>query len=223
MRRVRRTFSVSSRATRTCTGGSSSDGRGCPTSPESDSEDSWTRSPAGGAGSGRAGIRSLRDGDARRAFPAGGAAGGRGCLRDGPPRRPKPPRVSAGAAGKAGDVQRELVIKPEASYIVAVKNPEAPTPPGVGLPEEQEAEFPERTQEQFHGRRSMPAGPQLLDHEGAELILIGADEDVLASSASSYTPNARSWRPPRSSTTSRFRGRRSRRSRSRRGGGSRAR
>src|SRR6266508_6823529 len=77
-----------------------------------------------------------------------------------------------------GDVQRDLEIKPKASYVVVVKNPEAATPPGAGLPERQKAELPGRMQEQFRGRKFMQAEPQLLDHEGAEVILIGADEDV---------------------------------------------
>lgn len=48
----------------------------------------------------------------------------------------------------------------------------------MGLPEAEKVELPERTRERFRGRRFVQAEPQLLDHEGAELILIGADEDV---------------------------------------------
>jgi hypothetical protein len=78
-----------------------------------------------------------------------------------------------------GAVQRELNIPEEGSYIVAVKNPEQPAPPGVGLPEPEQAELPPRLQRRFDGRRFAPIDPPtLLDHEGAEIVLIGAGEDV---------------------------------------------
>lgn len=70
---------------------------------------------------------------------------------------------------RTGEVQQELAIKPKASYIIAVKNPEAGAPPGVGLPEEQEAEYPRRLQELFRGRRFAEVEPAFLDREGTEL------------------------------------------------------
>ena len=67
----------------------------------------------------------------------------------------------------------------EGSYIVAVKNPEAPTPPGVGLRDDRRAELPAGLLERFRGRRFVPVEtPELLDHEGVELVLIGADDDI---------------------------------------------
>jgi hypothetical protein len=77
-----------------------------------------------------------------------------------------------------GEVQQELDVKPEASYIIAVKNPEQPSPRGVGLAESQRADLPKRQQQKFRHRRFVDADPQLLDHKGTELVLIGADEDV---------------------------------------------
>ena len=80
---------------------------------------------------------------------------------------------------KPGEVQKELNIPAEGSYIITVKNPEVDAPPGVGLPEEDRAELPQRLSEKFHGRRFIPVDPpDFLDREGAELVLIGADEDV---------------------------------------------
>lgn len=77
-----------------------------------------------------------------------------------------------------GDVQEELAIEPEASYIIAVKNPEAGAPAGVGLPPRQQADLPRREQERFEGRRFISADPELLDQEGVEFVLIGAAHDV---------------------------------------------
>jgi hypothetical protein len=76
-----------------------------------------------------------------------------------------------------GPVQRELNIEPEASYILSVKNPEASSPPGVGLGTRQKFEYPERLQSMFRGRRFLPAEPELLDYEGVEVLLIGSSEN----------------------------------------------
>ncbi|WP_152053484.1 hypothetical protein [Tautonia marina] len=78
-----------------------------------------------------------------------------------------------------GTVQKELNIEPQASYILSVKNPEASSPKGVGLSESQQAEFPKSLQERFDGRRFLAVDPpNFLNHEGAELMLIGAHDDV---------------------------------------------
>jgi hypothetical protein len=80
---------------------------------------------------------------------------------------------------RLGPVQRELQIEREASYIVSVKNPEAPSPPEAGLPPEEAAKYPKALEERFHGRRFLPADPpDLLDYPGAQLLLIGASPDV---------------------------------------------
>jgi hypothetical protein len=80
---------------------------------------------------------------------------------------------------RRGEVQKELGIEREASFIAAVRNPDAPAPRGTGLPRRERAEFPQRLLEQFHGRRFAPLNPpDFLDYEGAELVLIGAAEDA---------------------------------------------
>ena len=56
-----------------------------------------------------------------------------------------------------GPVQQELNIEPEASYIFSVNNPEASSPPGVGLTPKQKVDYPERLQAKFQGRRFLPA------------------------------------------------------------------
>jgi hypothetical protein len=79
---------------------------------------------------------------------------------------------------RPGEVQRELNIEPEASYILSVKNPEQPSPPGAGLGKGQKAQFPKHLKERFGRHRFLNADPpDLLDYEGVELLLIGAHEN----------------------------------------------
>lgn len=77
-----------------------------------------------------------------------------------------------------GPVQAELDILPEASYLIAAKNPKMPSPSGVGLSPERRTELPDPLQQRFGSRRFAPAGPDLLNHEGVEVVLIGASLDV---------------------------------------------
>ena len=81
-----------------------------------------------------------------------------------------------------GDFERrELGLRPEASFIVAVRNPEAPAPPDAGLPRGRRSQLPQEVRERFRGRRWLALDdPTLLDHEGIELVLIAAGEDVEA-------------------------------------------
>jgi len=77
------------------------------------------------------------------------------------------------------DVQQDLGIARAASYIISVKNPNASSPRGVGLENEQRAELPKHLQERFKGRRFINAEPpELLDHEGVEILLISTDESL---------------------------------------------
>lgn len=75
------------------------------------------------------------------------------------------------------EVQRELHIEKQGSYLLRVKNPEAGSPPSVGLDEERKAEVPEELQERFGSRRFIAIDtPEFLDYEGVELLLMGSDE-----------------------------------------------
>lgn len=79
---------------------------------------------------------------------------------------------------RRGPAEREFNIKREASYVIAVKNPENPSPPNAGLDPHEEARFPKSLQEKFAGRRLIPVEPpDFLDYDGAELMLIGASVD----------------------------------------------
>jgi hypothetical protein len=76
-------------------------------------------------------------------------------------------------------VRALLNVRDEASYVVAVRNPEAPAPAGAGLSPSQRPHFPPDVLERFRGRRFLPLDdPALLDQPGVELVLIGATEDA---------------------------------------------
>lgn len=76
--------------------------------------------------------------------------------------------------------QSDFKIEPEASYVLSIKNPEKASPQGAGFnSSERKADFPKRLQEKFSDRRFIAASPpDFLDYEGAELILIGASDNV---------------------------------------------
>jgi hypothetical protein len=71
-------------------------------------------------------------------------------------------------------VQEELNIEEQGSFVVTVKNPEAPSPPGVGFAPRQKVDFPAELQRRFRGRRFAEVSPEFLDHGGAELVMVGA-------------------------------------------------
>jgi hypothetical protein len=80
-----------------------------------------------------------------------------------------------------GKVQLALNIGEEGSYVVSVKNPDVPSPPGVGLGRTRRAEYPEKLRERFGNRRFINLDPpDFLDYEGTEILLIGASQDVRA-------------------------------------------
>lgn len=75
-----------------------------------------------------------------------------------------------------GEAQAELGIAPEASYVLAVRNPDVPSP--VRRSDRPPA-YPAELRERFGGRRWVPVDPaEFLDTEGAELVLISAGTDV---------------------------------------------
>lgn len=76
------------------------------------------------------------------------------------------------------EVQEAFNIAPEASFVVSVKNPEKPSPRRAGLQPRQQADYPKRLMQKFRDRRFIAAEPELLDHQGAELMFIGAREDA---------------------------------------------
>lgn len=77
------------------------------------------------------------------------------------------------------EVQQELEVAAEASYVISVKNPSKGSPRAAGLDEKRQADYPQALQEIFHGRRFAEVDPpDFLNHEGAEFILVSASKDV---------------------------------------------
>lgn len=78
-----------------------------------------------------------------------------------------------------GEVQEAFRIEPEGRFVAAVKNPEASSPPGVGLQGDHQPEFPDELTTLFGDRRWVPVDPpEFLDYEGAEIVLIGGRDDL---------------------------------------------
>lgn len=78
-----------------------------------------------------------------------------------------------------GEVQTDLQIEDEASYVVTVRNPDTPAPRGAGLPHHERPHYPKHLRSLFRGRKFAETDPpELLDHEGTEIILVAAAEDV---------------------------------------------
>lgn len=76
-----------------------------------------------------------------------------------------------------GEVQEALDIEPRGSFIATIPNPERRAGRGVGLPSPRRAELPKRLMDRFGERRFLPLDPDFLDHEGTELVLIGAGHE----------------------------------------------
>ena len=87
-----------------------------------------------------------------------------------------------------GPVQEALGIAQEAAYVVALKNPEVPNPPSIGLREEDRVQLPAKEQGEFHGTRWSAVDKHLLDFERAEFVLIGATDHPSAVPAERAEP-----------------------------------
>lgn len=75
--------------------------------------------------------------------------------------------------------QDELNIRPEASYIIQVKNPTQPSPPYAGRGANKQPEFPKELMEKMGSIRWAPCDPpDFLNYEGCEFILISASDDL---------------------------------------------
>jgi hypothetical protein len=80
-----------------------------------------------------------------------------------------------------GEVQRAFNIVKQGNYVFAVKNPEAPSPSSAALSQTSPAKFPENLRDQFKGRRFIPVDPpEFLNYAGAEILLVGARQDIYA-------------------------------------------
>lgn len=69
-----------------------------------------------------------------------------------------------------GEVQKELGLKEQGSYVVSAKNPKYPAP---GTAPGKMAEYPEEITKEFRDLRWMPLKPELLDYENTQFLIIG--------------------------------------------------
>jgi hypothetical protein len=76
-------------------------------------------------------------------------------------------------AAQREDLLAPLRIAPRASYIAAVFNPEAKWRPDDGAPFREPSIYDDEEMDRFEGRRFAPLAPDLIDVEGAELVLVG--------------------------------------------------
>jgi hypothetical protein len=76
-----------------------------------------------------------------------------------------------------GDVQKAFRIEKQGRFVISIKNPESGSLAGMGLDGDRRADFPDELMERFGDRRWVAADPpEFLDHEGAELVLVGGRE-----------------------------------------------
>jgi hypothetical protein len=81
--------------------------------------------------------------------------------------------------GRGDEVERDLNVEPVASYVVAVRNPAVPAPPGLARFATGQPDLPPQLRQRFGDRRFAPLDPPtLLDRPGIQLLLIGAAHDV---------------------------------------------
>jgi hypothetical protein len=78
-----------------------------------------------------------------------------------------------------GEVQQAFNIQRQGRFVIAVKNPSAASPPGVGLELDRQPCFPDDLKARFGDRRWMSLDPPaFLDYEGAEIVLIAGQDDL---------------------------------------------
>ncbi|KAF1931482.1 tetrapyrrole biosynthesis, uroporphyrinogen III synthase [Didymella exigua CBS 183.55] len=74
-----------------------------------------------------------------------------------------------------GEVQEDLGIKDQGSFVISVKNPERSGPANASLP--QKPDFSKEIIEEFRGLAWSEVKPKYLDHEYCQILLIGEDTD----------------------------------------------
>jgi len=80
---------------------------------------------------------------------------------------------------RTGEVQDELNIEEEASYVLSVKNPLQGRPDSPSDRGTEDVHYPPDLQSVFRNRRFSEADPiRLLDYEGAQFLLVAAGEDA---------------------------------------------
>jgi hypothetical protein len=79
----------------------------------------------------------------------------------------------------SGSIPKGLQLIPKGDYILKIKNPDMPFPPGLGMQEELTAQYPNRLQKVFDDSGFSEADlTELLNYEGTGLLLAAADAAV---------------------------------------------
>lgn len=73
--------------------------------------------------------------------------------------------------GSLGEVQKDVGIKEQGSFVVSAKNPKHPGPANATL--QQQPEYPQSIIDKFRDLRWMPLEPELLDYKNTQFLLIG--------------------------------------------------
>lgn len=72
-----------------------------------------------------------------------------------------------------GQVQEEFNLEEKGDFLIAIKNPTQPSPPGVGLSLKEKAQYPEYLMQKFNDYRFISLiCADFLNYESAELLLI---------------------------------------------------
>ncbi|KAF2659484.1 tetrapyrrole biosynthesis, uroporphyrinogen III synthase [Lophiostoma macrostomum CBS 122681] len=74
-----------------------------------------------------------------------------------------------------GEVQDDLGLRSQGSFVISVKNPERPGPASARLP--QAPEFPKEVVEEFRGLAWAEVKPKYLDYANCQILLIGEHTD----------------------------------------------
>ncbi|KAM0326757.1 hypothetical protein ACHAQA_006630 [Verticillium albo-atrum] len=75
-----------------------------------------------------------------------------------------------------GEVQKDLGVKDQGSFIISTKNPEQPSPANTQLPEG--PGFTKEIQNEFQSRRWLPSKPAHFDFPNAQILLIGESSGI---------------------------------------------
>ena len=75
------------------------------------------------------------------------------------------------------DVQKDIGLGSQGSFLTSAKNPQSAAPANASLP--QGAEYPQEIQDEFGTRGWMPLKPELLDYDNTQFLLIGHRDDAL--------------------------------------------
>ncbi|KAF2739521.1 tetrapyrrole biosynthesis, uroporphyrinogen III synthase [Polyplosphaeria fusca] len=76
---------------------------------------------------------------------------------------------------KLGEVQRDLGLRSQGSFVISAKNPERPGPASARLP--QAPGFPKEIIEEFRGLAWSEVKPKYLDYANAQILLIGENSE----------------------------------------------